>query len=166
LRRFTVCFGSLAEMPSWLFARLVSSSFYLSHDIRRDVVLSLVFLEEGLAIRLVGGKLRHVHVDEQSLSGIYRKAVSAMERGARRRVHWGIYVSEAKRELKASGYRVVTGKGCSGSLEVPQPHTFYFSCGHGREEVCLSPRQRPVDAAIAVLNVALDRQEQGRRPLP
>ncbi len=58
--------------------RCINSSFFLSHDIRRDVELYLVLQGPPFApktIRLVGSELRYLNPDERSTAALIRNAL-------------------------------------------------------------------------------------------
>ncbi len=66
-----------------ILTRCVNSSFFISHDLRRDVELYLIFLGGDAApktLRLVGDELRYLNPDERSTGALLRNAlVKAVE---------------------------------------------------------------------------------------
>jgi len=164
-RVFTACFRGFYGLPQPVFSKIVSSAFFLSHDIRRDVELNIVFFEEGVAARFIGSRLRHIHVDEASLRGVYRKLRLAVERGGGS-PHWGVYVTPLRKLSRMHGY-VPSTKG----VEVREVRCgttclFTLGCPWGGVEVKVSVKPRPIDAYIALVNILLDRIEEGLPPLP
>ncbi|MGQ9477008.1 MAG: tRNA (pseudouridine(54)-N(1))-methyltransferase TrmY [Candidatus Bipolaricaulia bacterium] len=57
-----------------LLCRCVASSFCLSHDLRRDTELYLV-LQDQVALRFVGSRLRHLNPDERSTAALIQRAL-------------------------------------------------------------------------------------------
>ncbi len=75
--------------------RCVNSSFFLSHDIRRDVELNLVLLgppEPPKTVRMVGAELKYLNPDERSTGALIRNALMKEVSGEERSSP-GIYVS-------------------------------------------------------------------------
>ena len=61
-----------------VLARCVNSSFFISHDLRRDVELYLVLLGGEAApktIKMVGTELRYLNPDERSTGALLRNAL-------------------------------------------------------------------------------------------
>lgn len=99
-----------------ILTRAVNSSFFLSHEIRKDVVLYLLLLGEPSppkSLKFVGSELKYLNPDERSTAALMRNALAklngdllhpahdALHAGNARtmRGHWlrstpGIYVSE------------------------------------------------------------------------
>jgi tRNA (pseudouridine54-N1)-methyltransferase len=69
--------GSAGRMD--ILCRCVNSSFFLSHDLRRDTELYLV-LQDKITLRFVGRRLRHLNPDERSTAALIQKALKAHER--------------------------------------------------------------------------------------
>ncbi len=164
-RSFIVCLPGLAALDAPLFARIVSSSFYLSHDIRRNVELAIILLEERAAVRLQGPRLRHVHVDEASLTGIYRKAVRGVREGVKRSVHWGVKVEPLRRGFKPPTGYTPSPRGAPLTRDTCKP-PLRFLIGCRGEPLRITARPKPADVTISLLNIALDRLEAGLQPLP
>jgi len=64
-----------------LMCRSVSAAFFLSHDLRRDVVVYLILRGEPgppRAIRILGEDVKYMSPDERNIAGLIRKAL-AME---------------------------------------------------------------------------------------
>ncbi|MFQ5793696.1 MAG: tRNA (pseudouridine(54)-N(1))-methyltransferase TrmY [Candidatus Bipolaricaulia bacterium] len=80
-----------------VLCRCVNSVFTLSHDIRRDVQLYLV-LQDRVALRFSGARLRHLNPDERSTAALIRRALSLRTRGGatgeERESTPGVFVSE------------------------------------------------------------------------
>lgn len=57
-----------------ILCRAVNSSFFLSHDIRRDTELYLILRDE-LTLRFAGSRLRHLNPDERSTAALIQKAL-------------------------------------------------------------------------------------------
>lgn len=152
------------ELP--LLARVVRASFYLSHDIRRDVRLVLYFPDVGRRVVFSGEKLRHVHVDEHSLLGVLRKINTALKTSApRHRVHYGVRVEEAPFLVEKPVF-LVSERGLPLELAVrvrDACREFSILLSHGArvevraEEVRVTTRPKPVDISIAITNMLLDR---------
>jgi len=62
-----------------ILCRCVNSSFFLSHDLRRDTELYLV-LQDELTLRFIGGRLRHLNPDERSTAALIQKALQLQGR--------------------------------------------------------------------------------------
>ncbi|MFU8652451.1 tRNA (pseudouridine(54)-N(1))-methyltransferase TrmY [Methanotorris formicicus] len=104
-----------------LVCRCVSSAFFLSHDIRRDVVFYAVFYGEPnppVAIKFVGGELKKVSPDERNIAIFIKKALKKFEETPEnKRTEWiestpGICVSKKEfREIilekKNEGKRIL-----------------------------------------------------------
>ncbi len=79
-----------------ILARCINASFWLSHDIRRDVVFHTILHGEPsppVYIRLEGSKLRKVSPDERSIAIFIKKAIERMEEGKEIESTPGIFVS-------------------------------------------------------------------------
>lgn len=75
--------------------RAINSSFFLSHNIRKDVELHLVLLGEPFppkTVRLVGSELKYLNPDERSTGALIRNALMKKPEGEERSSP-GIYVS-------------------------------------------------------------------------
>jgi tRNA (pseudouridine54-N1)-methyltransferase len=104
-----------------LVCRCVSSAFFLSHDIRRDVVFYAVFYGEPnppVALKFVGSELRKVSPDERNIAIFIKKALKKFEElSPEERDNWnestpGIYVSKKEfrdiiLEKKNEGKRIL-----------------------------------------------------------
>jgi tRNA (pseudouridine54-N1)-methyltransferase len=61
-----------------LLCRAVGAAFFLSHDMRRDVVVYLVLLGQPTPpriIRIAGPEVRNMNPDERNIAGLVRKAL-------------------------------------------------------------------------------------------
>ncbi|MBI3461263.1 tRNA (pseudouridine(54)-N(1))-methyltransferase TrmY, partial [Candidatus Acetothermia bacterium] len=72
---------SLNDLPGGagridVLCRCVTASFCLSHGIRKDVQVYLVF-QNQLVVRLHGETLRHLNPDERSTAALLQKALKA-----------------------------------------------------------------------------------------
>ncbi|MDD5047700.1 MAG: tRNA (pseudouridine(54)-N(1))-methyltransferase TrmY, partial [Methanoregulaceae archaeon] len=62
-----------------VLCRCVNSSFFLSHDLRRDVECYLVLCGEpgpDKTIRISGGDVRHLNPDERSTGALLKRALA------------------------------------------------------------------------------------------
>lgn len=62
-----------------VLCRCVNSSFFLSHDLRRDTELYLI-LQDKVTLRLAGSQLRHLNPDERSTAALIQKALKLQGR--------------------------------------------------------------------------------------
>ncbi len=62
-----------------ILCRCVNTSFFLSHDLRRDTELYLI-LQDEVTLRFVGSGLRHLNPDERSTAALIQKALAAKGR--------------------------------------------------------------------------------------
>ena len=75
--------------------RAINSSFFLSHDIRKDVELQLILLgepEPPKTVRLVGSELKYLNPDERSTGALIRNALMKKAKGEEKSSP-GIYIS-------------------------------------------------------------------------
>jgi len=61
-----------------VLCRAIGAAFFLSHDLRRDVEVTLL-LQDKVQIRLVGKQLRHLNPDERSTAALLKRALAAMD---------------------------------------------------------------------------------------
>ena len=62
-----------------LLCRAVGAAFFISHDMRRDVVVYLVLLGPPTpprCVRIAGPEVRNMNPDEMNIAGLIRKALS------------------------------------------------------------------------------------------
>ncbi len=83
-----------------LLCRCVTSSFCLSHALRRDTELYLV-LQDQVTLRFIGSRLRHLNPDERSTAALIQKALHL--RGALR----------GERELESTPGIFISNRGLS-----------------------------------------------------
>uniref|UniRef100_A0A7C1PD26 tRNA (pseudouridine(54)-N(1))-methyltransferase n=1 Tax=Thermofilum pendens TaxID=2269 RepID=A0A7C1PD26_THEPE len=150
-----------------LLSRIITSAFFLSHDIRRDVVLRLVYPEFRVRVSLLGARLRHVHVDEQSLSGVLRRAERAARGALQRAVspHPGVLVEPVTRPVVSSECLLVDARAPWLSRELVDCNysCFVISAGSSPENapslrrVRVTAFPKPADTTLVVLNIELDR---------
>lgn len=60
-----------------VLCRAIGAAFFLSHDLRRDVEVTLL-LQDKIQIRLVGRRLRHLNPDERSTAALLRHALERL----------------------------------------------------------------------------------------
>ncbi|UCF09627.1 MAG: tRNA (pseudouridine(54)-N(1))-methyltransferase TrmY [Candidatus Bipolaricaulota bacterium] len=60
-----------------VLCRAVGAAFFLSHDLRRDVEVTLL-LRDQVRIRFDGGRLKRLNPDERSTAGLIRRALSQL----------------------------------------------------------------------------------------
>lgn len=156
----------LTDIP--LLSRLLNAAFFLSHDIRKNVTLRILLWNRRVLISFVGAKLRHLHVDEQSMSGILRKVARTALLPPLRptSVHYGILV-ESSSWLKICGekYYFVSPRGQWLSSAIKQCDNLRFVLSE-KVDICRGERMhyvrvtvlpKPVDTTLAILNIELDR---------
>ncbi len=61
-----------------ILCRCLSSAFFLSHNLRRDVEVYLI-LQDQVVLRMVGSQLRRMNPDERNIAGLIRAALSKLE---------------------------------------------------------------------------------------
>ncbi|UCE81583.1 MAG: tRNA (pseudouridine(54)-N(1))-methyltransferase TrmY [Methanobacteriota archaeon] len=79
-----------------ILLRCVNSAFFISHDIRRDVEITLMLLGKPnppKTIKIVGSEVKYLNPDERSTAALIRNAL-LQKPGGERRTSPGIYVSE------------------------------------------------------------------------
>lgn len=155
----------LGDRP--LLSRIITSTFFLSHDIRRNVVLRLVYPESRIRISLLGARLRHIHVDEQSLSGVLRRIERAAHPPPHRGVspHPGVLVGPVDKLVVSDACFLVDTRApwLSRGLVDCNYSCFVISAGSNPENASSLRRVRvtallkPVDTTLVVLNIELDR---------
>lgn len=114
-----------------ILARAVSASFFLSHGIRKDVVLYLLLLGEPSppkSLRFVGSDLKYLNPDERSTAALIRNALSKC--GGEEKVEW----------LRSTPGISISTKNLKCILEECKPSTFYYlkESGYDFKEVNLS----------------------------
>lgn len=147
-----------------LLARVISSAFYLSHGIRRNVSLTIYLSDAGYKVVFLGDKLKHVHVDEQSLTGILKKIQTAVSREPKHvKVHDGVFVERSPSLSEHIDY-LITHDGvllekslhvCPEKLSLLLEHRIRL--GVSAAKVRITSRPKPVDVTLAILNIKLDR---------
>ncbi len=73
---------NLSDLPGGagrldVLCRAIGASFFLSHDLRRDVEVTLL-LQNRVQIRLVGEQLRHLNPDERSTAALLKHALEKL----------------------------------------------------------------------------------------
>ncbi|MCI2425654.1 tRNA (pseudouridine(54)-N(1))-methyltransferase TrmY [Candidatus Acetothermia bacterium] len=61
-----------------ILCRCLSSAFFLSHDLRRDVEVYLI-LQDQVVLRMVGSQLHRMNPDERNIAGLIRSALGKLE---------------------------------------------------------------------------------------
>lgn len=159
--------------------RAINSSFFLSHDIRREVELNLVLLGEPnppRTIRMMGSELRYLNPDERSTGALIRNALMKKVQGEERSSP-GIYISNRSYKDVLSTipkgtqfvYLKEDGRDIR-EVEFKDDVTFVLSddqdltseeeellMEHDPERVCLGPISYHSDHCILVVNNELDR---------
>ena len=87
MRRFVILGHTAALTPAFslndlpgnggrmdVLCRAIGAAFFLSHDLRRDVEVTLL-LQDKTQIRLVGKRLRHLNPDERSTAALLKHAL-------------------------------------------------------------------------------------------
>ncbi|MCD5417906.1 tRNA (pseudouridine(54)-N(1))-methyltransferase TrmY [Candidatus Bipolaricaulota bacterium] len=74
-----------------VLCRCLSSAFFLSHDLRRDVEVYLI-LQDQVVLRIVGSQLRRMNPDERNIAGLIRAALKKLEERERMSTP-GIFIS-------------------------------------------------------------------------
>lgn len=69
--------GSAGRMD--ILCRCVTASFCLSHGIRRDVAVYLI-LQDRVAVRFEGERLKHLNPDERSTGALIQKALEVLQK--------------------------------------------------------------------------------------
>jgi tRNA (pseudouridine54-N1)-methyltransferase len=103
--------GSAGRMD--ILCRCVNASFFLSHDLRRDVELILVLCGEPdppKTVLLRGSELRYLSPDERSAGALLKKALALPCGEAYRESTPGIYV-------KRGGFAEIVREGDTGVLD-------------------------------------------------
>lgn len=158
--------ATLADLS--LLSRIINAAFFLSHGIRRDVTLRILVHDRGVLISFVGSKLKQLHIDEQSMVGVLRKATRAALAPAHRAasVHHGVLVEPAARPGICSGrYYLVSQRGQWLQEVVKQCEHLRFAileeagikCEGDFRSVRVTALPKPVDTTLAILNIELDR---------
>lgn len=160
-----------------LLCRCVNAAFLLSHDLRRDTLLYLVFDEATL--RFDGGELQGLNPDERSIAGVVRNALRSKDEvvgGREIEASPGVYVSEKSfrevleevsgtlLELNIEGLPVVEVAPPNEPVFVLSDHTDFTEeerrviDSFRAESVRLSPETIHSDHAISVTHNWLDTQ--------
>ncbi len=61
-----------------VICRAIGAAFFLSHDLRRDVEMSLL-LQDQVQIRLIGERLRRLNPDERSTAALIKHALEKLD---------------------------------------------------------------------------------------
>lgn len=105
-----------------LVANCLNAAFYLSHDIRRDTLVFLLFKEKGignLCLKFVGKDLRRLQPDEHSILGLIKNSITkfkdlakTLEKDQEVQVYSGLFafrcsLSELLFKLNNIGYQIL-----------------------------------------------------------
>ena len=160
--------------------RAINSSFFLSHDIRKDVELNLLLLGEPnppKTIRMVGSELRYLNPDERSTGALIRNALMKKVKGEEKSSP-GIFISNRTYKdvlstiPKETQFVYLKEDGADiRDVELKDDVTFVLSddqdlnpeeeellMDYGPERVCLGPISYHSDHCILVVNNELDRR--------
>jgi tRNA (pseudouridine54-N1)-methyltransferase len=160
-----------------VLCRCVNASFFLSHEIRRDVECLLVLLGEPdppRTIRFSGGRIRYLSPDERSAGSLIKKALAVPAGSEFRESTPGV---EVKRGglfdlLREYTFAVLDENGTDARGMATLPDAFLLSDHmdfsreenqflEGLERISLGPRSLHADHAITVLWNEIDRREAG-----
>lgn len=108
---------------SYLVASCLNAAFYLSHDIRKDTIVFLLFKAKDvgtLCLKFVGKNLKRFQPDEHSILGLirnsiirFKKRVNTCKKSKEKiQVYPGLFVfrisfSELLSKLKDAGYQIL-----------------------------------------------------------
>lgn len=84
-------------------ARIVNSAFWLSHSIRKNVVVLLTFYgapNPPKTIKFVGSEMRRISPDERNIGSVMRKALGMGEAREWMKAHPGVYVRDVGVEIQ------------------------------------------------------------------
>jgi len=84
-------------------ARIVNAAFWLSHDIRRDVITYITFYgppRPPRTLKFVGAEMRRVSPDERSIGAVIRRALRRDDAGDWEMTHPGVYIRDVGVELQ------------------------------------------------------------------
>ncbi|MCL7415365.1 MAG: tRNA (pseudouridine(54)-N(1))-methyltransferase TrmY [ANME-2 cluster archaeon] len=159
--------GSAGRMD--IMCRCINSALFLSHDLRRDVVVYLVLLGEPQPpkiVKFIGQDVRYLNPDERSSGSLIKKALELTARARWRESTSGVWVRQGDLEGLLSELNSSAAKGDDNRLyylredgtdirdvikeEMPQPSTFILG-----DHVGMTPdeEQKIMDAGARTLNV-------------
>lgn len=84
-------------------ARIVNAAFWLSHDIRRDVVTYITFYgppRPPRTVKFVGAEMLRLSPDERNIGAVIRKALRVTKADEWVQAHPGVYVRDVGVELQ------------------------------------------------------------------
>jgi len=79
-----------------ILLRCINSAFFISHNIRRDVEITMLLLGDPnppKTVRIVGSEVKYLNPDERSTAALIRNAL-LQKPGGEKKTSPGIYVSE------------------------------------------------------------------------
>ncbi len=101
-RIFVLLINDLKEAKENLsiILRCIPAAFFLSHSLRLNTYLLLYFWRENKGALFITNRLKNIRVDEQSLSGVFRRIARAVRSNRVRisSVHTGVIVAKKKLE--------------------------------------------------------------------
>jgi tRNA (pseudouridine54-N1)-methyltransferase len=173
---------SLSDMPGGagrmdVLCRCVNASFFLSHDLRRDVSCYLVLLgqpDPPKTVLIRGNEVRYLNPDERSSGSLIKKALDLPCGEEFRESTKGVYVRRGGlgRLLRETRFAVLDEGGTDVRKAASLPDAFLLS-DHtnftdeemamiaGCERYSVGPRSLHADHAIIVLQNERDRRGAG-----
>jgi tRNA (pseudouridine54-N1)-methyltransferase len=167
--------GSAGRMD--VLCRSVNSSFFLSHDLRRDVECFLVLLGKpgpAKTVMFQGGEVRSLSPDERSAGALIKKALSIPCGDVFRESSPGVYVRRGGLERLLLEYRWAVldeeGDDIRNSGELPDGYLLSDHLNFTDDErasmeglplYAVGPKSLHADHAISVLLNEMDRRESG-----
>ncbi len=138
-------------------ARFIHNALFLSHDMRRDVVVRVTLMEgpwAPLTLSIRGSEVRGLHPDERSIGGFIRKAMERFVEGEK--LPPGVDVER--------GVDLPEGTVLDEGGERRAPRTSYFYVGGPRgfpveppgERISLGGRVYTASQTVAIVNYLLD----------
>jgi len=160
-----------------VLCRSVNSSFFLSHDLRRDVECYLILCGEPgpeKTILFRGGEVRYLSPDERSSAALIKKALSIPCGDEFRESTPGVYIRRGglSRLLAEIPFAVLDEAGEDIRTAPALPENYLLSDHHnftpeeealveGYPRYSVGPRSLHADPTITVLLNEMDRRESG-----
>ncbi len=119
--------GSAGRMD--IMCRCVNSALFLSHDLRRDVVIYLILLgepEPPKIIKFIGQDVRYLNPDERSSGSLIKKALEL-----KARIRWkestpGVWVRQGDLEDLLTELNINASEDNEGSVDEGTDNKFYY----------------------------------------
>ncbi|MCG7849882.1 MAG: tRNA (pseudouridine(54)-N(1))-methyltransferase TrmY [ANME-2 cluster archaeon] len=119
--------GSAGRMD--ILCRCVNSALFLSHDLRRDVVIYLVLLGEPgppKIIKFIGQDVRYLNPDERSSGSLIKKALEL-----KARIRWkestpGVWVRQGDLEDLLAELNINSDENVNGSVDEGTDNKLYY----------------------------------------